>query len=52
MNYCIATGWCNGVLTSIGFFRRLEAIVVWMTGLKPRSDDAAFQSTVAGAPRS
>jgi hypothetical protein len=46
MNYCIATGWCNGALTYVNFFRRLEAIVTWLTRMKPRADDAAFQSVV------
>ena len=46
MNYCIATGWCNGLLTRIDFFRRLEAVVTWVTGLTPRADDSAFQTSV------
>lgn len=50
MNYCIATGWCNGLLTYISFFRRLEAIVAGITGMRPRADDAAFQSSIACPP--
>lgn len=48
MNYCIATGWCNGLLTRIDFFRRLEAAVTWLTGMPPRADDTAFQASVVG----
>jgi hypothetical protein len=45
-HYCIATGWCNGVLARIDFFRRLEALVTRLTGLVPRADDTAFQADV------
>jgi hypothetical protein len=50
MNYCIATGWCNAVLTYLDFFRRLEAIVTRLTGITPRADDAAFQARVYPGP--
>ena len=43
-NYCIATGWCNGVLRRVRFFRRMERLVTWATGLRPRDDDAAFSA--------
>lgn len=43
-NYCIATGWCNRPLEAIGFFRRLERAVTWLTGLRPRHDDGEFDS--------
>jgi plasmanylethanolamine desaturase len=46
MNYCIATGWCNGLLTYLSFFRRMETLITWLTGLRPRADDAAFQASV------
>src|SRR5687767_13046549 len=36
--YCIATGWCNGPLEAIGFFRRLEAAITRVTRLQPRDD--------------
>jgi hypothetical protein len=37
--YCITTGWLNYPLDSIHFWRRLEAVVTWATGWKPRDDD-------------
>jgi ubiquitin-conjugating enzyme E2 variant len=39
MNYCIATGWCNDVLTLAGFFPRLERVVTRLTGVVPRDDE-------------
>ena len=45
-DYCIATGWCNGALTAIDFFPRLERRVTRLTGLKPRDDEAAFQASL------
>lgn len=49
MNYCIATGWCNGALNRIQFFRRLEMWVHWLTGLVPRCDDQRFAQLHEGA---
>jgi hypothetical protein len=37
-NYCIANGWCNGALTAIGFFPRLESAITALTGAQPRHD--------------
>jgi ubiquitin-conjugating enzyme E2 variant len=48
-HYCITTGWCNAALTRSLFFPRLEAVVSRLTGLVPRSDDAAGGQ--ARAPR-
>lgn len=45
-NYCIATGWCNRPLSAIDFFRRLERAVTALCGLKPRDDEATFQSQI------
>jgi ubiquitin-conjugating enzyme E2 variant len=42
MNYCIATGWCNRVLTACDFFRRAEHLISRITGATPRAEDAAF----------
>jgi ubiquitin-conjugating enzyme E2 variant len=39
VNYCIATGWCNGWLTRAGVFPALERIVTSVTGARPRSDE-------------
>jgi plasmanylethanolamine desaturase len=38
-NYCIATGWCNRWLTTIGFFPACERLVTRTTGLEPRADE-------------
>jgi plasmanylethanolamine desaturase len=45
-HYCIATGWCNHALTAIDFFPRLEQRITALTGLQPRDDDSAFQTSV------
>jgi hypothetical protein len=42
MNYCIATGWCNAVLTVAGVFPRLERVITRLTGVSPRADDQQF----------
>jgi plasmanylethanolamine desaturase len=38
-HYCITTGWCNGPLEALDFFRRLERGVTCLTGLEPREDE-------------
>jgi ubiquitin-conjugating enzyme E2 variant len=48
VNYCIATGWCNRLLTAIRFFPRLEALVSRFTGLQPRADDESFAHGTLG----
>jgi ubiquitin-conjugating enzyme E2 variant len=41
-HYCIALGWCNGVLSATGSFRAIERMITRLTGIQPRADDAAF----------
>jgi plasmanylethanolamine desaturase len=42
VRYCITTGWCNRPAEAIGFFRRLEVAVTFLTGAHPRSDDRRY----------
>jgi plasmanylethanolamine desaturase len=48
-NYCIATGWCNRPLEAIVFFQRMEQVVTWVTGLKPRHDESVFLARSKGS---
>jgi len=37
--FCITTGWLNPLLHYVDFWKKLEHIVTFLTGLKPRQDD-------------
>ena len=43
VQYSITTGWCNRPLEAIGFFRRLEAVITRLTGVRPRHDDRRYE---------
>jgi plasmanylethanolamine desaturase len=42
VHYCITTGWCNRPAEAIGFFRRLERAVTFLTGAHPRDDERRY----------
>ena len=42
-HYCITTGWCNRPIEALGLFRRLEAAITRLTGLRPRHDDERYE---------
>lgn len=54
-NYCIVSGWWNGILDNSGFFRGLERLVHAVTGVEPRCwyepeyevEEESTQATVA-----
>ena len=46
INYCIATGWCNRLLTAIGFFPALERATTRITGWEPRTDEKLFAASL------
>jgi len=42
-HFCITTGWLNNPLEKINFWRRLENLIEFLTGNKPRIDDTLLR---------
>ncbi len=45
-HYCVTSGWMNGPLKAIGFFRGMEWLVTAVTGAIPRRDDLGEEAAV------
>jgi hypothetical protein len=45
-DYCIALGWCNPLLHELAFWHRMELLVIWATGVLPRTDEDNFKEEV------
>jgi ubiquitin-conjugating enzyme E2 variant len=49
--YCVLTNFLNPVLDGLGFWRRLETIVICISGIRPRPDESvAVDQVVESAP--
>lgn len=48
-HYCVTSGWMNGPLRAVGFFRGLEWLVTSVTGAIPRRDDIGEAAAVEAA---
>lgn len=44
-NYCIATGWCNRVLSAMRFFPSCERVITRLSGVEPRADERVWGQT-------
>jgi len=40
--YCMTNGWCNPILTKVGFWRKFEKVITFFTGAVPREDDFSW----------